>query len=348
MSYGRRIAKSNFFIKLKSWEYWPFGIIQAPLYIYWLWLSIRARSLLYFTASNPGILTGGMFGESKYGVLEKIPAAYKPTTLFVPYPTTVQQVIQLLSEKGLSFPLIFKPDIGERGWMVRKINTPNDVPSYINQIKTDFIVQEYVDLPLEFSVYYARHPEEQTGRVTSVTMKEMLKVRGDGKRTLQALIFDKDRAKLQWNTLKTTYAHRLNEKLKEGEEIELVSIGNHCLGTTFLNKNDLITPKLNASFDQLSKQIDGFYFGRYDLRAASFEDLENGKVKIVELNGCGAEPSHIYQPGASIIGAVKDLFIHWRTIFVISMANHKRGTPFLSLKEGIAIYKRFKAITTSS
>ena len=348
MSYWKRIVKSNFFIKLKSWEYWPFGIIQAPLFVYWLWLSIRARSLLYFTASNPGILTGGMFGESKFDILEKIPPSHKPKTLLVKYPASSAQVAQELSYHGLSFPLIFKPDIGERGWMVKRINSLADVETYLGKIKTDFIVQEYVDLPLEFSVYYARHPEEPAGKVTSVTMKEMLKVRGDGKRTLQELILAKDRARLQWENLKVTYAGRLTEKLKDGEEVELVSIGNHCLGTTFLNRNDRITPKLNESFDWLSKQIDGFYFGRYDLRAASWEDLEKGKVKIVELNGCGAEPSHIYHPGASIVRAVRDLFVHWRTIFDISMANHKRGIPFLSLREGMAIYKRFKAITTSS
>ncbi len=348
MSYGKRIVKSNFFIKLKSWEYWPFGIIQAPLFIYWLWLSLKARSLLYFTASNPGILTGGMFGESKFEILEKIPQPYKPLTLLVRYPTSAEQVNLLLLEKGLSFPLIFKPDIGERGWMVKKINSTTDVFSYIRQIRTDFIVQEFVDLPLEFSVYYARHPEKAAGKVTSVTMKEMLNVKGDGEHTLEELILAKDRAKLQWENLKITYATRINEKPKDGEEIELVSIGNHCLGTTFLNKNNLINPKLNEFFDRLSKQIDGFYFGRYDLRSASFEDLENGKVKIVELNGCGAEPSHIYHPGASIVQAVKDLFIHWRTIYIISMANHKRGIPFLPLREGLAIYKRFKAITSSS
>ena len=344
----RRTAKNNFFIKLKSWEYWPFGIIQAPLFVYWLWLSLRARSLLYFTASNPGILTGGMFGESKFDVLKKVPALNRPKMLLVTYPSPAEEVCELLSSKGFSLPLIFKPDIGERGWMVRKVSTTADVLAYIHQIKTDFIVQEYVDLPLEFSVYYARHPEEQDGRVTSVTMKEMLSITGDGRHTLEELIFHKDRARLQWDTLKVTYATRLKEKLKAGEKLELVSIGNHCLGTAFLNKSNLITQKLNDSFDRLSKQIEGFYFGRYDLRAASLEDLEEGKVMILELNGCGAEPSHIYHPGASIVQAIKDLLVHWKTIFDISMANHRRGTPFLSLREGIAIYKRFKAITTSS
>ncbi|MEP6789425.1 MAG: M24 family metallopeptidase, partial [Acidobacteriota bacterium] len=49
--------------KLTHWEYWPFGIIQAPLFFYYPWLALKSRSLFFFSASNPGILMGGMFGE---------------------------------------------------------------------------------------------------------------------------------------------------------------------------------------------------------------------------------------------------------------------------------------------
>ncbi|MGC3942925.1 MAG: hypothetical protein QM762_00040 [Chryseolinea sp.] len=68
-----QVIRSNFFIKLKSWEYWPFGIVQFPLFIYFAWLSLRARSIVFFSASNPGITMGGMFGESKYDVIRKVP-----------------------------------------------------------------------------------------------------------------------------------------------------------------------------------------------------------------------------------------------------------------------------------
>jgi len=69
MGWRTRIRENNFLFKLFHWEFWPFGILQGPVFLYWLWLSVRARSLLFFSASNPGILSGGMLGESKSEVL---------------------------------------------------------------------------------------------------------------------------------------------------------------------------------------------------------------------------------------------------------------------------------------
>ncbi|MDX1627770.1 MAG: hypothetical protein R3345_03670, partial [Fulvivirga sp.] len=73
MGLFNKILRSNFFIKLRSWEYWPFGLVYAPIFVYWVWLSLKARSLLYFTVSNPGIENGGMLGESKIKILDLIP-----------------------------------------------------------------------------------------------------------------------------------------------------------------------------------------------------------------------------------------------------------------------------------
>lgn len=305
---------------------------------------MRERSLLYFSASNPSILSGGMMGESKYEVLQLVPHALQPKTIIIRLPTTVTNITDTMREAGLTLPIIFKPDLGERGWMVRRIKIEQDIEQYLKEIKIDFIVQELVDLPLEFGVYYVRFPSQQTGFVNSITGKEFLSVTGDGRKTLQQLILEKDRAKIQWDTLSMGYADRLSEIIPAGKKLELVSIGNHCLGTTFLNYNHLINEKLNASFDAISKQIHGFYFGRYDLRCASLEDLENGKVKIMELNGCGAEPAHIYHPGSSLIKAMGVLITHWRNLYRVSKENHERGVPYLSLQEGKQIYKRVRKV----
>ncbi len=332
----------NFFVKLFNWEYWPFGIIQIPLYFLWFWYALKERSIFYFSASNPSILTGGMMGESKFDVLELVPDDVKPKTILVKHPCNTEQVTKLIQENNLSLPLIFKPDMGERGWMVRKIKSPADIAQYLSEIKIDFIIQELVDLPLEFGVYYLRFPKEENGFVNSITLKEFLFVEGNGKKTLQQLIQEKDRARIQWDFLKITYQDRLQEILPNGKKLELVSIGNHCLGTTFLNGNYLINEKLSASFDRISKQVKGFYFGRYDLRCATLQDLENGKIKIVELNGCGAEPAHIYHPQASLWKGIHDLIEHWNNMYRISKENHALGVPYLSFKEGREIYRRFK------
>lgn len=343
MSSLKKLLQSNFIIRLTHWEYWPFGIVQFPFFMYWLWLSLRARSILFFSASNPGILMGGMFGESKYQVLKLIPEQFIPKTVLVQYPFSYRQVLAILRENGFEFPVIFKPDLGERGFMVKRIFNEADVEAYVLKIKANFIIQEFIDLPVECGVFYTRFPNDRNGSVTSLVLKEMLTVTGNGVSTLQELILDKPRAKLQWGTLKEVYVENLSEVIPAEKTIELNAIGNHCLGTKFLSGEQYINEKLSNTFDDISKQINGFYFGRFDLRCARIEDLYEGKIKIMELNGCGAEPAHIYQPGFSLWKALGILTTHWKNMFEISVQNHKRGVPYLSLKEGKRIYKQFKA-----
>jgi hypothetical protein len=347
MNLFTRIAQSNFFIKLKSWEYWPFGILQAPLFFYWIWLSLKARSLVFFSASNPGILMGGMFGESKFEVLEKLPVSVKPATILVRKQAGIDEIMTQMEQAGLRFPVIAKPDLGERGWMVKRLSSWSDLEAYVSAIKIDFLIQEYVDLPFEFGVFYVRYPNEPAGRVNSIVGKEMLSITGDGQKTLRTLILEKERAKLQWAVLQNVYKERLDEKPGANETIELISIGNHCLGTKFLNRNDLITAELSASFDQISKQVEGFYFGRFDLRTASCEDLALGRVKVMELNGCGAEPAHIYQPGFSFLKALAVMFKHWSDIYRISIENHKHGVAYISHREARSIFKKFKSLNAA-
>lgn len=329
-------------IKLTSWEYWPFGIVQFPFFLYWLWLSLKARSLLFFTASNPSITMGGMLGESKYEVLSMVPDEYKPKTILIKHPATKEKVVESIQQHQLQLPLVFKPDIGERGFMVKRIFNERDIVQYVEKIRGDFLIQELVDLPVECGVFYTRLPNEREGKVTSVVVKEMLSVTGNGSSTLKELIFNKPRAKLQWEVLKDRHADQLNNIIPKDEMVELNLIGNHCLGTKFLNGEHLINDRLSKTFDGISKQIHGFYFGRYDLRCASIDDLYLGKVKIMELNGCGAEPAHIYHPGFSLWKALDVLFRHWQNMYVISVQNHNRGVAYMPISEGRVIYKKFK------
>lgn len=285
-----------------------------------------------------------MLGESKFDVLNMVPDQYKPKTILIRYPFAPKQVLASMRENGFRFPVIFKPDIGERGFMVKRIFTDADVEEYAGRLKADFLVQEFVDLPVECGVFYTRFPNDETGKVTSLVLKEMLTVTGDGKTSLEELILDKPRAKLQWDVLKDTYRDRLGEIIPSGQVVSLNEIGNHCLGTKFLDGEKFISEKLSQTFDHISKQVNEFYFGRYDLRCASLEDLYEGNIKVMELNGCGAEPAHIYQPGYSLWKALKVLFIHWKNLFTISVQNHKRGVPYVSIAEGRLFYKKFKSV----
>ncbi len=286
---------------------------------------------------------GGMFGESKFNILKKIPEQYLPRTIFIRLPASKDKILEALQENKLTLPAIFKPDLGERGFMVKRINNEKEIQEYINKIKIDFIIQELVDLPIELGIFYKRLPNEKSGMITSIVKKEMLTVTGDGQLTLQQLILKKDRAKLQWETLKTTYQNTLDKILLKGERVELVSIGNHCLGTKFLDGGHLINDQIFQTMETISSQIDGFFYGRFDLRCASIEDLYSGKIKIMELNGCGAEPAHIYQPGYSLFKAVGVLINHWHSIFLIARENHRSGVQYITGKEAYRYYKAFKS-----
>ncbi len=288
---------------------------------------------------------GGMFGESKYDVLKKVDPQYTPISVLVDPTSDQNEIPRMMERSGLNFPVIFKPDLGERGFMVQRINNEADIENYLQKMKYPFIIQELIDLPLEFGVFYLRFPQWSKGKVTSIVMKEMLSVSGDGVSTLRDLILRKERARLRWEVLKKTHADQLEDILKPGETKELVSIGNHCLGTKFIDGSHLINERLSATFDLISKPIEGFNFGRFDLRCATVEDLYAGRVKVLELNGCGAEPAHIYDPDFSLVKAIGVLLDHWRNIFLIARENAKRGASYINFKEARMHYRKFKAAT---
>lgn len=286
---------------------------------------------------------GGMFGESKYEILQMIPSSLVPRTIRLSPGLSLLEVRQELNAAQINLPAIFKPDLGERGFMVRKVCTDEDIERYVRESGVSFLAQQLVDEPLEFAVFYVRIPGESNGHVISLVAKEMLSVVGDGKSTLQDLIMASDRAKLQWERLRAAHHNHMCEIVPSGKKLELVSIGNHALGTRFINANDLINDKLSQAFDSISKSIPDFYFGRYDVRCRSLADLYEGKVLIMELNGCGAEPAHIYDSDFSLWKAFGVLTRHWDYIFKIATANKRNGVPYVSHKEAMAYYRKFKS-----
>ncbi len=332
--------------KLWRWEFWPMWLFYLPIYAVYLWYSLRARSMTFFTAANPGMFMGGFIDYSKYEILQKIPQELVPKGFLIPEENAELSILKHIEQGDISYPFILKPDRGQRGYAVAKIDNAEALQKYLAGHSTIFILQEYISLPLEFGVLYYRYPDQERGRVNSVVQKLFLTVTGDGKSTLLELFKKSDRAQFYLEKLKKRYIDKLSNIPRNGEEIMLEEIGNHSRGTAFLNANHLINEQLIETFDHISQQIDGFYFGRYDLRTASLEDLYAGKVKIMELNGTNSEPAHIYDPNMSIFKAYAFMFGHWKTIFRIGTTNRKKGIAYMPLREAIRItrghYRRQK------
>lgn len=322
------------YIKTFSWEYWPMWLVYLPASFYYIFLAVKARSFFFFSASNPSIENGGMLFESKWKIFELIPKDLYPNTIFIQELHTFETIKEKLENSNLKFPLIAKPDVGGRGFGVKKIHSISELETYRNSVKVSFLIQECINFPLELSVFYFRKPNEATGQITSVTVKELLSITGDGSSSIEQLIKKYNRAFLQYNKLKNDSHINFKEVLKKDEKRNLVPYGNHVLGALFLNYNHIIDSDLTSTFDAISKQIDGFYFGRYDIRCTSIEDLKKGKnISILELNGAGAEPAHIYDPNYSYFKAQIDLVNYFKNMYGASTENHKMGIPYMTYNE---------------
>jgi hypothetical protein len=337
------MSQNRLLFRLLNWEFWPWQLVYFPIVLYWAWLSFKARSFFFFFASNPGIESGGLLVESKNDILKLIPDDLKPKTIYCKYPVSYGDVIESMNKNNIRFPVIAKPDHGERGWMVEKIEGIGDLERYINAIKINFLIQEYIDFPNEAGIFYYRYPDEPKGHVSSIVLKELLKISGNGKSTVRELIRKSPRANLQLKVLEQRIPEQMNYIPVKEETVELVPIGNHSRGTKFLNGNHLINDKLEEVFNRIAMHINGFYYGRFDIRYKSPESLYSGEnIKILELNGAKSEPAHIYHPGYPLRQAYRDLMHHWSTLFEIAEINRKSGIPYPAFREGIAAWKKFR------
>lgn len=316
----------RFVLKWTHYEYWPWLFFYIPVVPYYLYLTIKARWFFYSTAANPGIDLGGLFGESKIDILNHFSEEFKPKTFFHTATSVASETINEISNRSFEFPVIAKPNIGERGDKVEKIESKAALQAFLETTNADFIIQEYVDYPIELGVLYGRQPNEQKGSVRSIVMKRFLTVTGDGKQTVKDLLLKNPRAWFQIERLEIEKQELLNSIPESGVEVMVEPIGNHCRGTEFINANHLINENVNAVFDKIAAQFEGFYYGRFDLKVRSIEEFNRGeKIRIFELNGVTSEPGHIYDTKYSLGKAYGDIMRELAFIYRISIANMKAG-----------------------
>lgn len=337
----QRILHRPFFIKLFNWEYWSFGTVYFCIYPVWIFLCLRARSFFFFSASNPTIKNGGFLCESKKDIIAIIPLLYHPPTVFFSIPGNGDIVLRDLQRANLQFPLIGKPNIGGRGRGVKVLRNEKDVINYVRTAYMDFHIQEFVPWKNEAGIFYVRYPDQPNGIVTGIVGKEFLSVTGDGQHSILQLLQKDKRALMYLGSLQKIHGNGLNRILPEGEKLIVSPFGNHARGSKFIDASHLIDEQLTSVIDNLCKQIPGFYYGRLDIRFDTWEALKEGRnFSIIEVNGAGAEPTHIYDH--SLFFAWKEIIRHWIMLYKISVMNHKKGHKYLSFSEGIAMFKEAK------
>ena len=328
-----------FWIRLLHWEYWSFHTIYLPLYPVFIYFCLRARSFFFFAAANPSIQNGGYLGESKKDLFGLLPSALQPQTLFFSEGTRPGQVLEQLLAAGFRFPMIGKPDIGGRGRGIKKLDNAEEVLAYATASGMDYHIQEFIHYENEAGIFYYRFPGGQKGNISGIVKKEFLKVVGDGISTVRALLKTNPRALLQLPLLEKTEPLMLDRIIPDAESFIVSPYGNHARGALFLDDSASVNPALVSMIDGVCRLMPDFYYGRLDIRYQSRELLEQGKsFSVIEVNGAGSEPTHIYDPRHSIFFAWKEIVRHWRLLYTISRANRRLGYRYLSLSEGVAMY----------
>ena len=331
----------TFFEKLFNWELWNFYMLYAPIGPVWFWYCLRSRSFWFFSSSNPTITFGGFEGEGKKEMYDQLPPHLVPRTIYILHDLPFEEVKKKIAEAGFQFPFVVKPDVGMKGVLFRKIENEEQLIKYHERMPVEYIVQELITLPVEVSVFYYRYPDQQQGVVSGFIQKELLQVSGDGSSTLKALIEQHPRARFRMEEMEHRHGHRFQRVIPKDEVFYLSYAGNHNRGAHFTNLHKEINASLLAVFDELSHYTGQFYYGRYDIKASSIEDLKQGKnFQIIEFNGCGAEPNHIYDCGMNIWQAYSEILRHWKALYRISRYNHHNGTPYWSFKRGWQFLKQ--------
>jgi len=345
---------------LSFFEFWPMWAFYPPIMVYALFLMLRYRGILLPTVANPSFLGGGFVGESKAEILslakQHIPE-WIADFFSVDSPTLnddrelntfTQEIVDAVARKGFQFPVVAKPDMGCRGAGVKLLKTENDLLNYVKGFPatSKFLVQRFVNLEGEAGIFYSRLPGQDKGQIISITLKYFPYVIGDGVRTLRQLIMTDERAgKLSHLYLKRHVA-RLEEVPAKDEAIRLAFAGSHSRGAIFTNGTHLVTPQMQAKFDEISKRLPEFYFGRYDIRFADFADVQQGKnFTIVEVNGAGAESTHIWDRKTTLFRAWLDLMKQYKLLFKTGYLNRKRGFKPMPIKTFWAGYQLEKALT---
>jgi membrane protein DedA with SNARE-associated domain len=331
-------------------EHIPNAILYIPVGLYYIFLGIRYRSLTLPSAANPMIETGGFMGESKAGVMEMVGKDQRQwLSEFVslkrngvPGEEDLKNAMSLMKEKNLEFPVVAKPDIGWNGYGVRLVEDENHLLQYISGFPHEekIVLQRPVTCDGEAGIFYVRIPGEPAGRIYSITLRYFPFVTGNGKSTLRELIQNDERTKLRSGYYlggKPEHVGFGKDDLDQipaaGEIIRLSFIGSLRVGGLYRNASHLITPELTLRFDAISQSMPDFYFGRFDVRFESTDQLKKGDgFKIIEINGAGAEAIQAWDPNVKLLSLYREFFKAYKLLFKIGDLNRARGFKPMSFR----------------
>ena len=173
---GRRMLVGRW-MRVTRWEFWPVWAVYPPVVLVLAWQAIRLRGVLLFTCCNPSMPHSGFAMESKGDILDALQCPDEDRIRIARYRrlrvdagaevSRLDEVRAFMRDAVLEFPVVLKPDIGERGQGVAVIRDEDAARRWLDACAGPALVQEYIGGE-EYGVAWSRGPAEDCGEVSSV------------------------------------------------------------------------------------------------------------------------------------------------------------------------------------
>ncbi|MEP7729642.1 D-alanine--D-alanine ligase [Marinomonas primoryensis] len=341
---------------ISPYEFMPSWFFYAPVVVQSLLLGLRHGDVCLPLIANPSIKLSGMVGESKTEILNLAgPIAKQWIEPFITLTKSEEGLVsqldaalQAMDSAALSFPIVAKPDLGCRGVGVKLLKSKMQLHDYIQNFPScaRFLLQRKAPYQAEAGVFYVRYPGQNEGEIISITLKYTPSVVGDGTHSLRQLIERCPRA----GQLTHLYFPRHTQKLdwipEAGTEYPLAFAGSHSRGSIFRNGNQYITPALTRKLDDILADVDGYYYGRLDIKFADIESFMAGEdFSILEMNGASSEATHIWDRNTKLLDIFSTLLKQYRILFDIGVLQKKRGIKTPTIRALLKAWREEKALT---
>ena len=126
-----------------------------------------------------------------------------------------------------------------------------------------------------------------------------------------------------------------------GEVVRLATIGSTRVGGLYRDGQAFITAALMQAVDAIARDMPDFYFGRFDVRFDSLQELGAGRgFTIMEVNGAGSEAIQAWDPETGVLDGFRMIFEKQRILFAIGHAMRRRGVKPIGLLSLIQLNRR--------
>ena len=321
-----RLRIRTFFVRCTRWEFWPTVMVYGPIFPWFIWLYFRNGRMRTATSVDPCWPDGGAIGESKQHILDLFPSSLvEPSFQCEPDQDPVK-VLERIEHEKWSWPVILKPNEGQRGEGVKLVETQDRMKTLLDESTIPLIAQRYHPGPFEAGLFWWRRPDSEKGILFTICDKIFPIVTGDGESTLRQLIIENKRFRLQHRVYFKRFEARLDEVLSGGERLQLTHAGNHAQGCMFRDGEHLRTSALERRIDEACAQVPGYYYGRIDVRYSDVNEFKRGEgMSIIEANGLSSESTNMYDPSFPITQAWRIMRKHWVVAMEIGNMNRSRG-----------------------